>query len=86
MDNWQDSFIRSLPVLLFVCICDMLRPVLAPELEKRLKRKLTDWEWSFYLLDSYLKGEAEHQQQIMRQRYQRLVDLKIIHDFVWGGE
>ena len=54
MNNWQDSFLNSLPVVMFVCVCDMFRPILAPELEKRLKRKLTDWEWYFYLLDSYL--------------------------------
>ena len=86
MDNWQDSFIKSLPVVMFVCICDMLRPILVPELEKRLKRKLTDGEWSFYLLDSYLKGEAEHQKQIILQWCQQLVDLKTIHDFVWNRE
>ncbi|MFC2006216.1 hypothetical protein ACFLVG_04610 [Chloroflexota bacterium] len=86
MDSWQDSFINWLPVLMFMWGCNILRPILAPELEKRLKRKLTDWEWSFYLLDSYLKGKAEHQQQIMGKWYQQLVDLKIIHDFESGGE
>ena len=85
MGNWQASFINSLPVLMFVCICDMLRPILAPEVEKRLRRKLTDGEWHYYLLEGYRKGEAEYRQQVIRQWCQRLADLKVIHDFVWGN-
>ncbi len=38
---------------------------------------LTDGqEWHFYLRESYRKA-------ILRQWLQRLVDMKIIHDFVW---
>jgi hypothetical protein len=70
---------------MFMWVCDMLRPILAPEVEKGLGRKLTDGEWLYYLLESYRKGEAEQRRQIVRQLYQQLADMKIIHDFVWNG-
>ena len=79
MSRWQDSFkaaMKLLPVLVFIGMSDMLRPILAPELEKKLGRKLTDLEWQFYLRESYRKA-------ILRQWIQGLVDMKIIHDFVW---
>jgi hypothetical protein len=63
----------------------MLRGILAPELEKRLRRKLTDWEWEYYLQESFQRAKASHQQQIVRQWRQWLVDRKIIHDFVWNA-
>jgi len=83
MNKWQDSLINFLPVLMFMWVCDMLRPILAPDVEKILRRKLTDGEWRYYLLESYRKGEAEQRQQMSRQRCQQLADLKIMHDFVW---
>jgi hypothetical protein len=85
VNKWQDSLINLLPVLMFMWVCDMLRPILAPEVEKGLGRKLTDGEWLYYLLESYRKGEAEQRRQIVRQLYQQLADMKTIHDFVWNG-
>ena len=87
MNSSEDSFkaaMNLLPVLVFVGVSDMLRPILAPEIEGKLGRKLTDGEWYYYLQESYRKREAEHRQQMVRQRCQQLVDRQIIHDFVWG--
>ena len=85
MNKWQDSLIILLPVLMFMWVCDMLRPILAPEVEKRLRRKLTDGEWRYYLLESYRKGETEQYQQIARQWVQQLFDMQTIHDLVWNS-
>ncbi len=86
MDHWKDNLINLLPALMFMWVCDMLRPILAPAVEKRLRRRLTDGEWRYYLLESYRKGEVEQRQQIVRQWCQRLIDRKIIRDFVWNNE
>ena len=89
MNRWQDSFTAAmdlLPVLVFMGLNSMLRGILAPELEKRLRRKLTDWEWDFYLQESYRRAEIESRQQIVGQWLQWLVDRQIIHDFVWNED
>ena len=88
MNSLEDSFkaaMNLLPALVFIGLSEMIRPLVAPEVEKRLGRKLTEWEWRYYILESYRKREAEHQQQIVREWWQRLVDRKIIHDFVWNN-
>lgn len=62
MNSLRDSFkaaMNLLPVLVFVGMSDMLRPIIAPELEERLGRKLTDQEWHFYLRERYRKVEME---------------------------
>jgi len=87
MNSLQDSFKAAmdlLPALVFMGMSSMLRAILAPEIEKRLGRKLTDWEWGYYLQESYRKAEAESRQEIARRWRQRLVDRQIIYDFVWG--
>ncbi len=89
MNRWQDSLktgMDLIPALVFMGLNSMLRGILAPELEKRLGRKLTDWEWEYYLQESYRKAEAESRQQIVRQWRQQLVDRQIIHDFVWNAK
>ena len=88
MNRLRDSFkaaMNLLPVLVFVGMSDMLRPIIAPELEERLGRKLADQEWHFYLRERFRKAKAEYREQIVRQWCQRLVDRQIIHDFVWEG-
>lgn len=85
MNRWQDSFIYFIPVLVFIGMCDMLRGILAPDLEKKLRRKLTDWDWQYYLREGFRKAEADSRQETDRQRLQRSDDMKIIHDFVWEG-
>jgi len=84
MDRWQDNLIEFIPVLVFIGMSDMLRMILAPEIEERLGRKLMDWEWQYYLRESNRKSETDSRQNIVRQWRQYLVDRQIIHDFVWG--
>jgi hypothetical protein len=86
MDKWQDSLTDFIPVIAFMGVVDMLRPILTPELEKKLGRKLTDWDWQYYLHEYCRKVEEYLQQEVVRQRLQRFFDKKIIHDFVWKGE
>ena len=73
-----------IPALVFMGMSDMLRLILASEVEERLGRKLTNEEWHYYLQENHRKREAEHRQQIVGQRYQQLIDRQIIHDYVWG--
>ena len=84
--NSFKTAMNLLPALVFIGMGDMLRPILAPELEERLSRKLTDEEWYYYLQESYRRAKAEYRQQIIKQWCQGLVDRKIIHDFVWEIE
>lgn len=84
MNSLQDRLTDFIPVLVFIGTSDMLRGIIAPEIEKELGRKLKDSEWEYYLQENYRKAEAESQQQIVRQWMRQLVDMKIIHDFVWS--
>ena len=77
---------NMIPALVFIGMSDMLRALLAFDVEERLGRKLTDWEWQYFLQERKCKSKAESRQQIVRQCKQQLVDRQIIHDFVWGGE
>ena len=89
MNSLQDSVKTSMdliPALVFLGLNSMIRPIIAPELEKRLGRKLTDWEWGYYLQESYRKFKVESRQQVVKQWRQQLVDRQIICHFVWGGE
>ena len=86
MSSLEESFKAAmdlLPALVFTYLSEMVRPIVAPDVENRLGRRLTDWEWRYYLIENYRKREVERQQQIVEQWYQQLAARKIIHDFVW---
>ncbi|MBI2287956.1 MAG: hypothetical protein HYU83_03070 [Chloroflexi bacterium] len=85
LENSLKAAMNLLPAVVFIGLSDMIRGIIEPEVEKRLGRRLTDWEWRYYIIESYRKREEEHRQQIARQWYQQLVDRKIIHDFVWNN-
>ena len=88
MNNLEDSFraaMNLLPVVVYIGLSEMIKPILARDVEERLGRKLTYEEWSYYLREYYRKREAERHQRIREEQYQQLVDLKIIHDFVWNN-
>jgi hypothetical protein len=84
MDKWPDAVTYFMPVIGFMGILGMLKPILSPELEKKLGRKLTDWEWEYYLHESFRKFISYFRQEKDRQRLQRLDDMKIIYDMVWN--
>lgn len=87
MNSLENSFKAAMnlfPVLVFMGMSDMLRLILASEVEERLGRKLTNEEWHYYLQENHQKREAERHQQIVEQLCQHLADRKIIHDFVWN--
>ena len=86
MNSLQDISIVSMnliPALVFIGMSDMLRALLALEIEEQLGRKLTDWEWQYFLQESNRKAEADSRQRIVSQWRQSLADRQIIHDFVW---
>jgi len=87
MNSLQDISIVGMdwiPALVFIGMSDMLRAFLAFDVEERLGRKLTDWEWQYFLQESNRKAEADSRQRIVCQWQQQLTDRQIIHDFVWG--
>ena len=89
MNSLEGSFKAAMnlfPALVFIGLSEMIGPMIAPEVEKKLRRKLTDWEWRYYIIESYRKREAEQRQQIVRQWCQRLADRQIIYSFVWNNE
>ena len=83
MNRWQDRLADFIPVIAFMGTMDMLSAILTPELEKMLGRKLTDWDWQYYLHESFRKLEADLQQEKHKQQIQRFADMQVIHDFVW---
>ena len=86
MNSLQDNLkaaIDWIPALVFIGMSDMLRALLAFDVEERLGRKLTDWEWQYFLQERKQKSEADSRQRIVSQWRQSLADKQIIHDFVW---
>ena len=86
MKRWQDNLIDYIPVLVFVGTIDMLKKVLAFEIEEQLGRKLTDWDWQVYWEEMSKKAEFEAEQKMHMEWQARFNDRKIIHDFVWNNE
>ena len=87
MNSLQDSFnsaMNWIPALVFIGTSDMLRALLAFEIEERLGRKLTDLEWQYFLQERNRKSEIDSRQRIIGQWRRSLTDRQIIHDFVWG--
>ena len=73
-----------IPALVFIGMSDMLRALLTFEIEEQLGRKLTDWEWQYFLQERNRKSEVDSRQRIVSQWRQSLADRQIIHDFVWN--
>lgn len=89
MNSLEDSFkaaMNLLPLAVFIGLNEMIKPIIAREVEERLGRRLTYDEWRYYLREYYRKREAERHQQIVAEQYQQLVDRQTIHDFVWGHD
>ena len=87
MNSLQDSLkagIDLIPVLVLLGLNSMIRPMIEPEIEKRLGRKMTDWEWGYYLEESYRKFKVDSLKEIVGQCHQRLADTQIILNFVWN--
>jgi hypothetical protein len=87
MNSQQDSFketINLISVLVFIGLSDMVRTMLVYDIEERLGRKLTDWEWRYFLQESNRKAGLESRQWIISQWRQQLADRRMIHDFVWN--
>jgi len=72
-----------IPALVFIGMSDMLRAFKTFEIEDQLGRKLTDWEWQYFLQERNRKSEADSRQRIIGQWRQSLADRQAIHDFVW---
>jgi len=87
MNSLQNISVVStniIPALVFIGMSDMLRAFLSFKIEEQLGRKLTDWEWQYFLQERNRKSEIDSRQEIIRQWRQSLTDRQIIHDFVWG--
>jgi hypothetical protein len=65
-------------------ICQMARDIIAFDVEKRLGRKLTDWEFRYLLREQKRKAEADAREKRIRRLEQEFVDRRVIHDFVWN--
>jgi len=86
MNSLQNISVAStnlIPVLVFIGMSDMLRALLAFEIEEQLGRKLTDLEWQYFLQERGRKSEVDSRRRIVSQWQQWQFDRQIIHDFVW---
>jgi hypothetical protein len=87
MDKWLCEFQKDLsllvPTLVLGVFLNAFNSVTLLDLEKRLGRKLTDWDSQYLTREAQRRVEADSRQEIARQRLKRSDDMKIIHDFVW---
>ncbi len=88
MDNWRSELQKGMDLLgtlmMFGAFNDMFNAFVRPDLEKKLRRKLTDWDWQAYLRETRREAEFVTEEEKRRQRLARMDDLKTIHDFVWN--
>ncbi len=89
MGNWHyglQSGMNLLGIMLvFSTFSDIFKAFIKPDLEKKLGRNMTDWDWQAYLREADKKAEFDAQEKVRRERQARMNDLKIIHDFVWNN-
>lgn len=87
MDNWKNDFRNGMnllgTILVFCAFGDIFEAFVKPELEKRLRRKLTDWDRRAYLRELDKRAEFEVEKFMHRERQAMIHDLKIVHDFIW---
>lgn len=87
MSDWFKNYCSLMPAFAMVammCNIDSIaRAVIALQLEKRLGRPLTDWDWEVYWLEHANKGRYRAKNPDIDQWLQQLIDWKTIHDFVW---
>ena len=85
MGNWKDNLTVFIPVVVLTVTLNMLRELLAVDIEERIGRKLTDWEWQYFLQERNRKEEAEARQRIVGQWWESEAVRQKIYDFVWNG-
>lgn len=85
MDNWKDNLIGFIPAIVLIGTLNMLRDLLTVDIEDRLGRKLTDWEYQYFLQEKNRKAQIDSQQATISLWRQQLSDRQIIHDLVWNS-
>lgn len=84
MNSTLLSLITSLGIMaVFNDVDRMLKAFIGPELEKKLGRPLTEWDWQIYRQEEAGRDQFNRWNDSLIQYQQRLVDRRIIHDFVW---
>lgn len=87
MVNWQNGLQSSMTLLgimlIFSTFGDIFEAFVKPNIERRLGRKLTDWDRQAYLKELNKRAEFEAREAKRRERQAIINDLKTIHDYVW---
>ncbi|MBW2342375.1 MAG: hypothetical protein JRF50_18920 [Deltaproteobacteria bacterium] len=76
-----------------VMITDMLgsmdgiaRALIGPQLEERLGRPLTDWDWWCYQDELAIRAWCKDWDRYLNRQRQQAIDYQIIRNFVWEEE
>jgi hypothetical protein len=85
MDNWQDNLLGFIPVIAVMGTINMVRDFLAFGIEQQIGRKLTDWEWQYFLQETNRKANVEAWHQTASQWQESLAVRQKIYDFVWNS-
>ncbi len=89
MGDWQHDLRRDMDLLgimlVFSTFSDIFKAFIKPDLEKKLGRNMTDWDWQAYLREADKKAEFDAREKVHSERQARMNDLKTIHDFVWNN-
>jgi hypothetical protein len=87
MDKWLCEFQKDLsllvPTLVLGVFLNAFNSVTLLDLEKRLRRKLTDWDLQYLSRQAQRKVEAETWKEKASRWQQWQIDRKVIQDFIW---
>ncbi|AHB13465.1 hypothetical protein [Dehalococcoides mccartyi] len=70
-------------VAVFNDVDRMLKAFIGPELEKKLRRPLTEWDWQIYRQEKANRDQYTAWNDYLTQRQRWIIDMQVIHDFVW---
>ena len=90
MSSWQETLSRLMTLATTVAMVahmDVITmAVVGPRLEKKLERRLTEWDWQTYGQEKANRERCEAMNGLATCFRQQLIDWQIIHDFVWDAE
>jgi hypothetical protein len=88
MNDWESGFRHGVEILAAVREAalgtGMVKALIRPEIERRLKRTMTDLDWQVFLDEVAKKASFEAQEKARQWLETQTGDRKNIHDLVWG--
>ena len=90
MSDWFECFSSLTQTVMIMTMArsidGIVKAVIATQLEKRLGRPLTDWDWWCYQNELVARAWRRDWDSRLNRQRQMTIDYQIIRNFVWEEE